>query len=243
MQHYAIPAILFMLFLIFYTPACKHDPNILIQPNPIDTTQHNGNPNTGVLCDPDSVYFQNQILPILISNCTESGCHGPADHQDGVVLSSYQQLMATVEGVSLTNWGENKLIKVLLDDDPEGRMPSGKPPLPAAQINLIQTWILQGAKNNACNENYAACDTLSVKYSTFIQPLIQSKCQGCHSGATAQGGVDLSAYQNVKTLAQNGRLYGSVTRISNWMPNGGAKLDDCTLAKMKAWINAGALNN
>lgn len=252
MQHYALFTFFLVILLSLSTPACKHDPTFPGGGDPIDTTSNpidtTGNPggggnNSGVPCDPDSIYFQNQILPILISNCTESGCHNNVDKEDGVILTSYQSLVSTVENATLNNWDENKLMKVLLDDDPDDRMPYGKPPLPQAQINLIAAWIQQGAKNNGCNENYGSCETVNVKYSAFVRPLIQAKCQGCHSGSTAQGGVNLSTYANVKTLASNGKLYAAVTRTTNWMPNGGTKLDDCTLDKLKSWIDAGALEN
>ena len=247
MQQYALLTFFVVILLSLSTPSCKHDPAFPggSDPtdtigNPVDTT---GNPGLGVPCDPDSVYFQNQILPILVSNCTESGCHNETDHQEGVILTSYQHLMSTVEHVTDNNWGENKLMKVLLDDDPDDRMPYNKAPLPQAQINLIAAWIQQGAKNNECNENYGACETSNVKYSAFVQPLIQARCQGCHSGSAPQGGINLSTYANVKTLAGNGKLYAAVTRTSDWMPKGGAKLDACTLDKLKAWIDAGAPEN
>lgn len=247
MQQYALLTFFVVILLSLSTPSCKHDPAFPggSDPtdtigNPVDTT---GNPGSGVPCDPDSVYFQNQILPILVSNCTESGCHNETDHQEGVILTSYQHLMSTVEHVTDNNWDENKLMKVLLDDDPDDRMPYKKAPLPQAQINLIAVWIQQGAKNNECNENYGACETSNVKYSAFVQPLIQARCQGCHSGSAPQGGINLSTYANVKTLAGNGKLYAAVTRTSDWMPKGGAKLDACTLDKLKAWIDAGAPEN
>jgi len=252
MQHYALFTFFLVVLLSLSAPACKHDPAFPGGGDPIDTTDNpidtTGNPggggnNSGVPCNPDSVYFQNQILPILISNCTESGCHNNVDKEDGVILTSYQSLVSTVENATLNNWDENKLMKALLEDDPDDRMPYGKPPLPQAQINLIATWIQQGAKNNGCNENYGACDTVNVKYSAFVQPLIQAKCQGCHSGAAPQGGVNLSTYTNVKTFATNGKLYAAVIRTTNWMPKGGAKLDDCTLDKLKSWIDAGAPEN
>jgi hypothetical protein len=217
-----------------------------VEPNPTDTTGtggNNGGTGSGVLCDPDSVYFDNQILPLLISNCTQSGCHNALDHEEGVVLTSYQNLLQTVEQVTNTDFSENKLIRALTDDDVDERMPYQKPPLPQAQIDLITRWIQQGAKNNGCNENAGQCDVTNVTFSNFVQPLIQSRCQGCHSGSAPQGGINLSTHANVKTLADNGKIYEVITRSVNWMPKGGQKLDDCTTSKVKAWIDAGAPNN
>lgn len=240
MRRHSFSLLVFTSIFVFLMYACKHDPINPIDP-PIDPPV---DPPSGNLCDPDSVYFQNQILPILVSNCTESGCHNPQDHEEGVVLNSYQNLLATVNHVTLNDWDENKLIKSLEEDDLEDRMPQNKPPLSSDQINLIKTWINQGALNNACNESSAGCDTIGgSKYASFVQPLIQTRCKGCHSGTNPQGGIKLTTYAEIKPLALNGRLYASVTRAVNWMPNGGAKLDDCTLVKMKTWIDSGAPEN
>ena len=103
--------------------------------------------------------------------------------------------------------------------------------LPAAQIELLKKWLAQGAQNNSCDENAGGCDVSNAKFSTFIQPLIQVKCQGFHSGNIPQGGVALTSYAEVKSVALNGKLYAAITRTTNWMPKGGPKLDDCSLQK------------
>lgn len=222
--------------------ACQHDPvSNSNNPDPVNPTDP---PVVSTTCDPDTVYFQNTILPLLVSNCTESGCHNATDHAEGIVLTSYQQILTTVENVTLNDWGENKLIKSLEDDEIDERMPSGKPAFTADQINQIKIWILQGAKNNSCDENSGGCDVVNgSKYSTFIQPLIQSKCKGCHSGAAPQGGISLANYQEVKAVALTGQLYNSVTKTTAWMPKGGAQLNACSIDKIKAWVDGGALEN
>ena len=228
---------IFVLITLFALSifACKHDPLI-----PIDPVT----PPTGGSCDPDTIYFQNQILPLLVSNCTESGCHNAQDHKEGIVITSYQTLLSTVERVTQNDWGKNKLIKSLQESDLEKRMPQNKPPFTTDQIDMIKKWINQGAVNNACDESFGGCDTLSgATYTAFVQPLLQIKCKGCHSGASPQGGIKMTTYAETKILALDGRLYSSVTASVNWMPKGGAKLDDCKLAKLKKWIDAGALEN
>lgn len=243
-----LPAIVLIFILALFS--CKHDPIVPdpVDPvTPIDTTNGGGggnNPPLGVPCDPDSIYFQNTVLPILVSNCTEAGCHNAQDAPDGIVLTSYQSLMNTVENVTNPDWGENKLLEVLTEDDLDKRMPQApNAPLSQEQINLIAGWIAQGARNNGCNENSAGCETTNVSFGAFVQPLIQAKCQGCHSGSAPQGGIDLTTYGGVRTVALNGKLYAALTRTSNWMPRGGAQLDDCSLDKIKAWVDAGAPQN
>ncbi|MBL7829334.1 MAG: hypothetical protein JNJ57_22045 [Saprospiraceae bacterium] len=234
-QHFSIPVLILLLFgsIIF---SCKHNPFFEVDPDP--------NPPGGGACDPDSIYFQNAVLPLLVSNCTESGCHNATDQAEDIVLVSYESVMSTVGHITDTNWGENKLIKSLQETDLEDRMPQGKPAFTSEQINLIKTWISQGAQNNSCDESFGVCDTLNgSQYGTFVVPLVQNKCKGCHSGANPQGGLKLTTYAEIKAVALNGKLYNSLIQASNWMPKGGARLDDCSLAKVRIWVNNGAPEN
>jgi hypothetical protein len=78
-----IAAILILLFL----PACKHDP----PEAPLPTHGH-GNAGGSVNidpCDPDSVYFQNEVLPMLISSCVIAACHDAGTAEDGRDFTNY----------------------------------------------------------------------------------------------------------------------------------------------------------
>jgi len=92
----------------------------------------------------------------------------------------------------------------------------------------------------------SGCDTSNVTYSGTIAPIMASNCAtaGCHLGAGATG-YDLSTYSGVKTVATNGNLMASITHTGSAspMPKDAPKLDDCTIAKIGAWVNAGAPNN
>lgn len=89
------------------------------------------------------------------------------------------------------------------------------------------------------------CDTANMTYSANVAPIISANCTGCHSGSAPSGGVTLSTYAGVKTQADNGNLVGVITHASGYpaMPQGGSKLSDCNINKIKAWIARGALNN
>jgi hypothetical protein len=96
--------------------------------------------------------------------------------------------------------------------------------------------------------NPGSCDTVNMLYATNIAPIIQSNCFGCHSNATvATSGApfSLEGYNNLKEHVDDGRLIGAITHAAGFtpMPQGGAKLSDCNINKIKAWINRGALNN
>jgi len=242
MQRYALFLLFALLIVGLVFSDCKHDP--LVDPSIIDPDDPPVIGAGGNTCSPDSVYFQTQVLPILISNCTQSGCHNAQDRKEGVVLTSYQNLMSTVEKVNSNNWDKNELMEALLENDPDKRMPlAPNAPLTQVQINLIGIWVNQGAKNNTCTEQTGNCEPATGTYAAFVKPLIQAKCQGCHSGSAPQGNINLSTYVNTKNVAVSGKLYAAVARTSKWMPQGGTKLDACTIAKLKNWIDLGALEN
>jgi hypothetical protein len=91
------------------------------------------------------------------------------------------------------------------------------------------------------------CDTTDIKWSTVVRPIINEQCAyaGCHAGAGAQAGIDLSTYQGVKNIVDNGSLMGSITHQGNYpfMPYQAAKLPDCTIARIRIWVDSGAKQN
>jgi mono/diheme cytochrome c family protein len=88
------------------------------------------------------------------------------------------------------------------------------------------------------------CDTVNVKYSVQIKNTLQASCFTCHGGSAASGGgIQLGDYVSLKKVADNGSLLNAITRSVNTMPKGGAKLPDCKIAEIRAWIQNGAPNN
>lgn len=89
------------------------------------------------------------------------------------------------------------------------------------------------------------CVTANMRYSTHIQPILQSNCYGCHGNGQVNGGVTLDSHAGVKAVADNGRLVGAITHASGFspMPQGAAKLSECNINRIKAWIQDGAPNN
>jgi cytochrome c553 len=116
------------------------------------------------------------------------------------------------------------------------------PALTTVQKSIIQKWINQGAKNNACA---GRCDSTVFTFSGAVKPLIDNKCVGCHNASNLGGGIDLSTYATVKVVALNGKLLGSIKQQSGFsaMPKNGNKLSDCEITQVNKWITAGALNN
>lgn len=90
-----------------------------------------------------------------------------------------------------------------------------------------------------------ACDTAAVKYATSVLPVLSSNCINCHGGATPSAGISLDNYAGVKVQVDNGRLWGAVSHSASYspMPKNSAKLNNCSLDKIRIWIAAGAPNN
>jgi hypothetical protein len=237
MKHVTTVRVICALFFVMIYAACKHDP--FPAPAPPSQVPVSGGSQ---VCSPDTVYFQNKVLPMIISNCAKSGCHDAASRQKGVILTSYASIMSTA-GVRSGDASGSKIYKMITETDVDKRMPlRPNPALSAAQIQLVYTWIMQGAKNNACQD----CDTAgTIRYSIHILPLLQNHCTGCHSGASPAAGLDLTIYNNVRTVALNGKLRGVTTWATGFpqMPRGGAKLSDCKQELIRKWIAAGATNN
>ena len=90
-----------------------------------------------------------------------------------------------------------------------------------------------------------ACDTAAVKYSTSVLPVLSSNCVNCHGGTTPSAGISLDSYSGVKIQVDNGRLWGAVSHTASYspMPKNSAKLNNCSLEKIRIWTAAGAPNN
>jgi mono/diheme cytochrome c family protein len=82
----------------------------------------------------------------------------------------------------------------------------------------------------------------SVYYTANIAPVIASNCASCHSAASNVSGILLDNYDGLQYWAKNGYLYGTISHSSGFkpMPDGGAKLSDCTISLIKRWIDNGS---
>ncbi|NOZ41455.1 MAG: DUF1553 domain-containing protein [Planctomycetes bacterium] len=91
--------------------------------------------------------YLRDIRPIFAEHC--SSCHGPEEQESGLRLDDRENLL--VGG----DWGdptivpgksdESFLIRVVSGEEPDLKMPPEDEPLTATQIELLRTWIDQGA--------------------------------------------------------------------------------------------------
>ena len=232
-----------VIIAVWNFTACTHDPVFIENPDDPNQMDPQDTMDTSSPCEDDVVYFEKQILPIIRSNCAFSDCHNAASAQDGVILESYESVMATAD-VEPFNLNDSEFYEVLVEDNPDKLMPP--PPrlqLAPDQINLIAQWILQGAENLQCDD--MDCNVDNVTFTNHINPVIETNCKGCHAGPNPSGGVLLDGYDNIKGVVDDGRLIGVVTWTEGFrrMPQGQDMLDECIIDQIKTWIGDGAPKN
>lgn len=232
-QNSLVLLLLIGLFGLFFS--CTND--VALPEDPIDT---------GEPCDSSIVYFALDVLPIFEANCAFSGCHDAQTRAEGVQLDTYVNIMTTGD-VQPNKPNKSKVYELIVATSGNKMPPEPYQRLGAQQISIIENWINQGAKNLTCTAT-GSCDTTNVSYATNITPILSSSCLSCHAAAVYEnvgGGIDLSSYNAVRTVALNGRLYGSVSHSPDYqaMPQGLSQLPSCQIKQIKAWVDAGAPNN
>lgn len=158
-----------LLVIIFLSAACEHD---TVAPNEADNTENTSdNDTTSTSNDDDDddsdttstsgsdttstggsdtttvdvISYANDIQPILNQNCAYSGCHNSATKADGYDFSSYTTTKKAVSAGSATN---SKLYKVINTTGKDRMPPAPLDRLVTDEIQMIATWINDGAANN-----------------------------------------------------------------------------------------------
>lgn len=90
-------------------------------------------------------------------------------------------------------------------------------------------------------------DTSVYTFTGGVQPILQKYCYTCHSNSSSSmgGGIKLQNYADVKTYATNGKLVGTITHASGYvpMPQGSSKMTDCYIEVIQKWVKNGSPNN
>jgi hypothetical protein len=241
-----LPGVIFagVLFLIY---SCQHDPlpvpDDLLEDN--DSTQNVDLDSDSVVfeintmaCDEDTVYFNNQVLPIFIANCAISTCHDDASAAEGVILTDYASI---TEKINPGDPDDSEYYTIMLKTELDALMPRDPKTglgfsLPQEELDLIRDWIIQGAKDNYCDE----CDTTQYTFSGQISTIIERSCatsSNCHDSGTSYGDFTTyeGIYQEAFAIEQRAIIYKN-------MPPAGP-LSDCDMLILKKWIDNGAENN
>lgn len=91
------------------------------------------------------VSFSEQIMPILVERCAE--CHSGDNIELGLNMETYQGLMAGSDYGTVVEAGDPDS-SLLVDMIMSGDMPEDGDPVPPEELELIKTWIAEGALNN-----------------------------------------------------------------------------------------------
>jgi hypothetical protein len=228
-----------LMLLCVFAISCEHDP--LYTPVDGENPPIDEPDEPGEECDPDKIYFVNDVLPIINSNCAISGCHGNGSSQDGVNFETYAGIMEEIEAFNAT---DSEIYEVITEEDPDKIMPPPpSSPLTSEQIAILRDWINQGATNEECTNT--ACDLTNVTFAESVWPIIQNNCTGCHSGGNPQGGISLTNYSQVAVIAENGLLINVVNHEPGFvaMPFNGNQLDQCSIDTLEDWVNQGYPDN
>ena len=235
-----------LLATIYFSFSCIHDPVYIIPDNAVGDVPGGGTeppdikPGNEDSCDPDSVYFENNILPIFIGSCAVTGCHDQSSREADIALISYANIM---RGIKPGDPGGSKYYKVITLEETDDLMPLDPVTdngfrLPADQIALIEKWINQGAANNFCE----SCDTSNYGFSDRIEPIFATSCAtsiGCH--ATGSNNGPFTSYAEIKPFIDNGLIMDRVV-VKQDMPVAAA-LPACDMEVLVKWIEDGAPNN
>ena len=96
----------------------------------------------------DPPVFGTEIQPILAKHCFV--CHGPDEMEAGLRLDRFDQAVATLESgkraIVPGRPHDSELIKRVLSNDDESRMPPEGPEVDPEEVKLIERWIASGAE-------------------------------------------------------------------------------------------------
>jgi uncharacterized membrane protein len=97
------------------------------------------------------------------------------------------------------------------------------------------------------NSSSLACDTSNVRYSVEVKGILDTRCNGCHSGANPSANIQLGTYAGVKSYldASSARFLSSINQDGNAssMPQNQPRIPNCEISKISIWIAAGYPEN
>jgi len=215
----------------------------------------------------EGVSFRSDVAPVIVEHCLE--CHGANDPRAGLNLSTFagwkrggRSGPLLVPGAALNS----QIIARLATPDAKLRMPRGRDPLPRRSLEMIATWINQGARFNGDDEETALTElarprpeveiprpqgTETVSFTKDIAPFMVRLCVRCHSGAMPRGGLSLVTFAEMMIGGDSGavilpgereesRLFRLVGGLENpRMPQGQARITRKNYEDLVTWFNEG----
>jgi mono/diheme cytochrome c family protein len=142
-----------------------------------------------------AIDFARDVQPILAASCVR--CHGPRKTEGELRLDSQAGLLKGGESGPVVAPGDGKaslLYQLLVETDPDKRMPRRKGPLSPAQIDTVRRWIDAGAPwpegvvikapspppPSAVAAESADPDEARVSFNKDVRPILADNCYACH---------------------------------------------------------------
>lgn len=93
----------------------------------------------------EAVSFGGEVMPLFEKYCWE--CHSEESAELGLKLDTYEGTMAGSDYGTVIEVGDPDG-SLLVDMIASGDMPEDGDPMPAEELEIIKTWISEGAENN-----------------------------------------------------------------------------------------------
>lgn len=159
------------------------------------------------------VSFTKQVVPILNARC--GGCH--VRKSSGMFsMASYDVLMKGPPAGRVIFKGDGKG-SVLMEKIDDGEMPPSGQKIPAAEIELIRKWIVEGAKFDGADPtgNIMALATAgtpaapmppmvqqatgkeTISFAKDIAPVLAEKCTGCHGTNRPRENFSVNTFESL----------------------------------------------
>ncbi|MEY4482777.1 MAG: hypothetical protein RL693_229, partial [Verrucomicrobiota bacterium] len=205
----------------------------------------------------ETVDFQKQIKPLLESACVH--CHSEKSAKGELVLTTLEgAIKGGEDGTSLVPGdpdGSPLFTSTNMGAEDDDVMPPKKEGLLAKeQIELLRSWIKQGAKWPA---GVKLEQKTRIDFVKHIQPILEENCLSCHNPDKAKGDLILSTKKDAFTTGENhpaivaydvekSALYKSTALEADdddLMPpkKSGGPLKKEQIAMLRGWIEQGAI--
>lgn len=93
------------------------------------------------------VSFSNDVEPLIIGHCSQSGCHG-SDNMSRFPLITYDDVISKGAVIAGDAYNSKIYSSIAAKTGSERMPPEPKAMLSDENITTIYLWIMQGAKNN-----------------------------------------------------------------------------------------------
>ena len=193
------------------------------------------------------VDFAREVQPILSAQCYS--CHGALKQMSGLRLDRRDAALGGGYSGPVILPGKaagSKLIQRITGTGGDMPMPPAGPRLTSEQVGVLRAWIDQGAAWPAASD--------SVDFSKDVQPILATRCYGCHGPQKQTSGLRLDRRDDalrggysgaaiVPGKAAESALVHRITGASGViaMPAAGPRLTPEQIKLLRAWIDEGAL--